>query len=169
MANQFKEYLAQTAQASQVHWSYHYICGSVDKIGADYGQDAICTIVGKTVFRQSISRRYRRIFKVLIIDNDSLHLNNTLQTLLRKFEGEEVEVMLVSEQKSPKVPTASLLQDARQKLVRFSVIELEKNQLAAFLAGAGNTFDYAIVSRHEPTDSLRAILNNTLCPVITVS
>ena len=169
MAGQFRKYLAQSAQTSQIQWSYDYVCGRARDIGLESDQNTTYTIVGHSVFRQPESTYSLRRRKVLLIENHSPHILNALQVVINLLANKKVEVTVIKNCDNAETSAAIILQHAFASGSKISVSELEHDQLPEVLSGAGSIFDYVIVSRQEPIERLREILARSLCPVILVS
>ena len=166
MAEQFRKNMARSAKASQVQWSYDYVRGHVRDINHEAELHGVYTIVGNAVFRRPESGHSRRCRRVLLVEDHATYLVNALQVIVDKFQGQAVEITIIKNTDNSTKTAALLLRKALKLLPQVKLVELEQSQLSAVLAAGRKAFDYVIVSSNQPRNSLKEILNKSLCPVI---
>ncbi|MEH6910761.1 MAG: hypothetical protein V7459_09235 [Oceanicoccus sp.] len=169
MGAQFKQYLETRAQASQVQWSYDYIQGRNLKVGLVANPNVIYTIMGQAIYRRPQSTHHHRPRKLLLIENHSPHLYNALEVVVRSFGDEPVEVVRIKNNNGNTKIDAIRQYSSLAEKRNLTILELQHLQLHKIIADSSIVFDYAIVSRHEPLDSLNQICTQLRCPIILVS
>ncbi|MDJ0834524.1 MAG: hypothetical protein QNJ69_13455 [Gammaproteobacteria bacterium] len=170
MAEKIKKSLEQASERSQIAWSFDVIRGRMRDLELTPELDVVFTIFDQAISPKAPSKRYRRTRRILLVDNQSPHLTHALQVVLQNFARDLVEVLHINPGDQPGAgATDDLLRQIQQLGGWVSVIDLAHDQLAAVLAESDKTFDCAIISCHEDTDSLRNILKQLQCPVILVS
>jgi hypothetical protein len=169
MGAQFKQYLETRAQASQVQWSYDYVRGCNLKVGLVANPNVIYTIVGQAIHHRPQSTHHHRSRKILLVENHSPHLYNALEVVVRSLRDEPVELVRIDNNSGNTKIEALRQYPSLAEKNNLTVLELQHSQLHKIIADSSITFDYAIVSRHEPLDSLNEICTKLRCPIILVS
>lgn len=169
MAEQFRKYLEQAANASQVIWSFDTVRGQTDDLGLKADLNAAYTVFDQSSSRRPESGCYPRMRRVLLIKNLSSNLLHALKVVLHRFKNQKVEITVITDKHNQAAaPIAKLLPEIEKTQAGISMIEMEREQLLNSLPRSETAFDCAIISHHEAGD-LREILNSIKCPVILVS
>lgn len=169
VADKFKQHLAKSAQASKVPWTYDYVRGSSQHIGLIANPDVAYTIVAKAIYRRPKPLNYQRPRKLLVVENHSQHLYNALDVVVRSFGDQAVQVVLIKKSPDSPVDEAILKHPSLASKTNIKVMAFERNQMAQILSNASTTFDYSIVSRQEPVESLNEMFKLLRCPIVLVS
>lgn len=169
MAAQFKQYLGTRARASQVQWSYDYVRGCSRKVGLVANPEVIYTIVGQAVYHRPQPINHHRSRKILLVENHSPHLYNAVEVVVRSFDDNPVEIIQIeNDTENTNIDTIKQYR-ILSETSNLTILRLQHSQLQKIVADSSLTFDYAIVSRHEPLASLNEIFRKLRCPIILVS
>lgn len=168
VARQFEQALKQEAGALQISWSFDYVRGRVRDLGLHHAGDVTYMILGQPVSHRLRSHPQRAPCRILLVANRSPHQKHALDVVLERFSHEKVEVTLVDHEVGSELAAdLARLQQAGNGKLRLK--RVDRQQLFEQLARLGSGFDYAIISRHEKPEFLRAILKTLSCPVILVA
>ncbi len=167
-ALQFKKSLQQEAQASQIAWRFDTVRGRMRDIGLKPRLDVSYTILGHPLSHRLQSGQLRKARRILLVLDDSPRQKHALEVVLRRFQHEKVELVVVGEDPGIDVSSVSASRTGREDN-KIEIVRVNRNELPGLLAGAGHKFDYAILSQHEKAEELARMLNDLRCPAILVA
>lgn len=167
-ALQFKKSLQEEAQASEIAWRFDTVRGRMRDIGLKPHLDVSYTIVGRPLSHRLQSGQLRKTRRILLILDDTPRQKLALDVVLRRFQHEKVELVVVGE--DPEIDVSSVATSrSKREDNEIEIVRVKRNELAGLLAAAGHNFDCAILSQHEKADELARILNDLRCPAILVA
>lgn len=167
-ALKFKESLQREAQASQIAWHFDTVRGRMRDIGLKPHLDVFYTIVSRPLSHRLHYGQLRKTRRILLILGDSPRQKLALDVVLRRFQHEKVELVVVGE--DPDMDLSSVFSTGTEdKHGEITITRAHRDKLFELLSRVGPNFDCAIMSQHEKAEDLPLILNALRCPVVLVA
>ena len=167
-ALKFKKSLQKEAQASQIAWHFDTVRGRMRDVGLKPRLDVSYTIVSRPLSHRLQSGPVRKTRTILLILNDSPRQQHALDVVLRRFQHQRVELVVVGE--DPDMDLSSIFATGtKDRHGEITITRTHRDKLHELLSRVGPNFDCAIMSQHEKVEDLARILNALRCPAILVA
>lgn len=167
-ALQFKKSLQREAQASQIAWHFDTVRGRMRDVGLKPHLNVSYTIVSRPVSHRLQSEPVHKTRTILLILDDSPRQQHALDVVLRRFQHERVELVVVGE--DPDMDLSSIFSTGTEdRHGEITVTRTPRDKLYELLSRVGSNFDCAIMSQHEKVEDLARILNALRCPAVLVA
>jgi hypothetical protein len=170
LADKFRRYLEQSAQASKVACSYDYRQGRMLDIGTDAGSDISFIVIGQGRANRLKSHGRLNTQRILVIENHSPFLLQALKVVLNQLHNKKAEITLITRTHSATEPSITAqIEKIAHSDSRLTLHKYKHRQLSELLATAASRYDYAVVSKNESLKDLNEIINQLSCPIILVN
>ncbi len=170
LADKFRRYLEQSAQASKVACSYDYRQGKVLDIGTDADSDISFIVIGQGRANRLKSRGRIHTQRILLIENHSPFLLQALKVVLNQLHNQKTEITIITRPHSEIEPSITTqIEEVTHFDRRVTLHQCGHEQLSGILATAASRYDYAVISKNESLNDLTEIINHLSCPIILVN
>ncbi len=170
LANKFRRYLEQSAQASKVACSFDYRRGRVLDVGTDTESDISFIVIGQGRANRLKSHGRLNTQRILVIENHLPFLLQALKVVLNQLHSQRAEISLITREHSETEPSITPeIEKIADNDTRLSLYKYSHEQLSEILDTSASRFDYAVVSKNESLQDLTEIINHLSCPIILVN
>ncbi len=170
LADKFRRYLEQSAQASKVACSYDYRQGRVLDIGTDADSDISFIVIGQGRANRLKSQGRLNTQRILVIENHSPFLLQAVKVVLNQLHKQKAEIALITRAHLETEPSITPeIEEIAQADTRVTLHKYSHEQLSEILATTASRYDYAVVSKNESLKDLTEIIKHLSCPIILVN
>jgi len=166
---QFRENLAQTAERSQVRWSFDTVRGRKIEAGLSGIESTGLMIVGQTLSHRQTPAGTPRKKSIMVFDDETKGLLQVIEVVMELGAAQLVELTVVRSEESGASTLLQALEDKLKNTSNLVLTQLAGYDLESVIKQSAAKPDYIIVSRHQPSEVLRAFLEKSVCPVILVT
>jgi hypothetical protein len=174
LADKFRRYLEQSAQASKVACSYDYRQGRVLDIGTAAESDISFIVIGQGRAQGRTNRlkshARQTIQRILVIEDHTPFLLQALRVVLNQMHKQKAEITLLTLSHSEsETSIAKQIETIAHSDSRVTLHQYNYDQLSEILATTASRYDYTVVSKNESPENLTEIINQLSCPIILVN